>query len=219
MDKRLKRTIIMLVCIVGLVFFSMVLQVLNIPLSFLPSTVELQFSAVLELLGAIAYGPFVGIFIALAKGFFYFWLTGCSFAELIGNVVPDILFVTIASVVFIRIKGGAIKKVDRNGESYRKIVTRRKRIMISGILSSVIATLVSVISTRFIEIPLLIKITDATMESIVTEYSSFSFVSDLLSGILFVNVPVVLFEYLCATIFVALIYKKVSRFMHGRTVS
>lgn len=219
MDKKLKRTIIMLVCIVGLVFFSMVLQVLDIPLPFLPSNVKLQFSAILELLGAVAYGPFVGMFIVLAKEFFYYWLTSCSFAELLGNLIPDFIFVTIASIMFIRIKGGAIKKVDRKGETYKKIVTRRKRIMISGFLSTAVSSVISALVTRFIEIPLLPRFTEATSESILAEYTSISFVSDLSTGILFVDLPIVLFEYILATVIVALIFKKISSFMHGRTIS
>lgn len=215
MDKRLKRTIVMLVCVVGLVFFSMVLQVLDIPLPFLPSFARLQFSAVLALLGGIAYGPFTGTFIVLAKEFFYFCLTKCTFGELIASAVPDLAFVVISSVIYINIKGGVIKKTDRKGESYKKIVTRRKRIMISGVVATFVSTVLSVALTKFLEIPM------SPMEQmeIVAEYSKLAGVNDVNTGLLVFNLPVAFFEYALATVVVALIYKKLSRFMHGKTVS
>lgn len=215
MDKKLKRTIVMLVCVVGMIFFSMVFQVLDIPLPFLPSTVRLQFSAVLALLGSIAYGPFVGAFIVLAKSFFYFWLTGCPFAELISTAVPDLAFVVITSVIYVNIKGGVVKKTNRKGESIKKIVTRRKRIMMSGIVAGVVATVLSVALTKFVSIPML----SLSQEQLLQEYSKVAGIADVNTGLFMINLPVVFFEYMIATIFVALIYKKLSRFMHGKTVS
>lgn len=209
MDKNLKRTIIMLVCVVGLIFFSMVLQVLNIPIPNLPSVVRLQFSSVLILLGAIAYGPFTGVFIVLAKSFFYLWLTNCGFAEFLATAVPDLVFVTIASVIYINIRGGVIKKTDRKGETYKKIVTRRKRILISGSVATVVSTIVAVVATRLFQVP------SFELEEVLAEYTKFIGVSDINSALVTVNLPVAFVEYAVATVVVAFLYKKVSRFMHG----
>lgn len=219
MDKKMKRTIVMLVCIVGLVFFSMVFMVLNIPLPFLPSFVELQFSAVLELFGAIAYGPFVGIFIVLAKEFFYYWLTGCAFVELVSNIIADVVFVVISSCMYVNIRGGVIKKVDKKGNKHEKIVTRRKRIMISGGVATIASVVITAIFARFVDPVLFVKYTDLTNETMLQAYKNIAGIGSLSTGVLLVNVPIALLEYGIATIFVALLYKKVSGFMHGKFVS
>lgn len=219
-DKKTKRTILMLVNIVGLIFLGLVFQIVDIPIPSLPSFVTLQFSVLLALLGAIAYGPFVGIFVVFAKQFFYFWMTDCSLYSLIASAVADIVFVVCASIIFYNIKGGVIKKVDKNGQQYKKIVTRRKRILIAGALSTVLAAAVGFLLVNYVELPLLISNTGLTKDIALEEYSkALSLATSLSKGVLMVNTPIMIVEYLASTVVVAFIYKPLSRFMHGRFVS
>lgn len=219
-EKDLKRTIIMLVCSAGLIFLGVVFRVLNIPLPNLPSFVQLQLSALPSLIGAIAYGPFVGAFIVVAKEFFYFWLSGCSLYSLIEPLVLDFVFTVVASVIYHEIRGGVIKKKNRNGEVHKKIVTRKKRIMIAGSVATVFALVIGVLCITYGSLPLLIAKTDLTEQSVLFEYSkAFSGINSIQKGVLMVNTPVLLLEYVISTVLTAFVYKPLSSFMHGRHVS
>lgn len=220
MDKKLKRTIIMLISIVGLIFFGMVFQIVDIPLPNLPSFVKFQLSSLPAMLGGIAYGPFVGIFIVLAKEFFYFWMTSCSFYELLGVGVTDVIFVVLSSIIYHEMRGGVIKKKNKNGEEYKKIVKRRKKVLLSGLIATAFTTLIGFLFIAYVDMPLLIAHSDLTDESVMYEYvKSYSSINSIQNGVLFVNTPIIMLEYLLSTIFASFIYKPLSNFMHGRFVS
>lgn len=219
-EKDLKRTIIMLVCTVGLIFLGMVFRVIDIPLPNLPSFVQLQLSALPSLIGAIAYGPFVGAFIVVAKEFFYFWLSGCTLYSLVEPLVLDFVFTVVASVIYHEIRGGVIKKKNRNGDVHKKIVTRRKRIMIAGSVATVFVLVIGVLFITYGSLPLLIGKTDLTEQTVLFEYSkAFSGIDSILKGVLMINAPVLILEYMISTVLTALVYKPLSSFMHGRNVS
>lgn len=219
-DKNLKRTIIMLTCTVGLIFLGVVFRVIDIPFPNLPSFVQFQLSALPSLVGAIAYGPFVGVFIVVAKEFFYFWLSGCTLYSLVEPLVLDFVFTVVASVIYHKIRGGVIKKKNRNGEVHKKIVTRRKKIMIAGSVATVFALVVGVILINYGVLPLLIDKTELTEQTALFEYSkAIAGIDSIQKGVLTVNAPVLLAEYFISTVLTALVYKPLSSFMHGRHVS
>lgn len=219
-DKSLKRTIIMLTCTVGLIFLGVVFRVIDIPFPNLPSFVQFQLSALPSLIGAIAYGPFIGVFIVVAKEFFYFWLSGCTLYSLVEPLVLDFVFTVVASVIYHKIRGGVIKKKNRNGEVHKKIVTRRKKIMIAGSVATVFALVVGVILINYGVLPLLIDKTELTEQTALFEYSkAIAGIDSIQKGVLTVNAPVLLAEYFISTVLTALVYKPLSSFMHGRHVS
>ena len=219
MDKNIRITAVMIVSVIALTVVSLLLNISNLNFGILPEFIEIQFSAVTELTAAIAFGPFVGIGVVAVKSFFYWWIAGNEPALVIGGMLSEIVFVVVASVVYHRLRGGIIKNEDKNGNEITKIVTRRRRIMISGMISTVIAAALSFFVIRYITAPWYIRVSDYTTPLFVEAYkSAVASVSDLTSAIARVNVPLLLLEYFVSTVVCSFIYKPLSYVMHGRFI-
>lgn len=220
MDKELKRNIVMMVSVIATVFFALVLEIVDINLPFLPEFTSIRFSAIFELLGAIAFGPFVGVGVVVAKSFFYLWIMGCTVADIIGNGITDCVFVFVAGIIFYTMRGGVVKKTNKKGEAVKKIVTRKKKVLISGACACVIATVVSFFVFGFVSIPLMVRYNGTTQSEMFSAYlQTSSNLKNIYSGVALINVPIALFEYVVATVVVAFTYKPLSYYMHGRFVS
>lgn len=220
MDKELKRNIVMMVSVIATVFFALVLEIVDINLPFLPEFTSINFSAIFELLASIAFGPFVGVGIVIAKSFFYIWIMGCTVADIIGSGISDCAFVLVAGMIFYTMRGGVVKKIDKNGEIVKKIVTRKKKVLICGASATVVACIVEFFVFAFITVPLMVRYNSTTEAEILSAYlHSIPNISSIYTATAIVNVPIAILEYAVATVVVAFTYKPLSYYMHGRFVS
>lgn len=220
-------TVLAAVIMTGL---GVILQFANVHLPFMPSIVSLEFSAFLELLAGIAYGPIVGLVIVFIKNVIhgvtmYFLYGQLSYVNELSNIILNGTFVFFASVVYNVYKGNQRKKAllpDFREEvklGKKKLRHRSRFIFIGGTVGSAVVSVVALFSNVYLIFPLFIHFYGNI--GINEYYFLKSYldcnpnIENIMQGVLYYNVPYNFIRLYIITIVVALIYKPISPILHG----
>lgn len=217
---------------IGLTLLALILQEGNVHLPFMPSFISLEFSALPELLAAIAYGPVVGFVVVFVKNvlhmlIFYFMHSGVpSIVNELSNLIMDATFVVFASVVYNYQKGANIKKSlmpnikgkQEEGKK-RKLRHRSRFIFIGGTVGSAAVAFVTLFSNAYLILPMFIYF---YADFGINEYYFLSayqdanpIIQNIFQGVLYFNVPYNFIRMFLITLVVSIIYKPISPILHG----
>ena len=215
LDKQTKKTVVMLVLNVLLGAAAFFFGLINYSVGELPSFCGVHLAYIPELLGSLLYGPFSGMFVILVKNFISLWALKYSVVDIATNIVVEFAFVVPATLIYHSMRS-AVKKTDENGEKYYIHKSRRKRIIIASLLSTVIAIAVMYFFEVYFSVPFLVR-TNAveSLDFFIKWYQTLiPSVSTVGDAVLMFNVPINAVAMVVTTIVVAYIYKPLKRAIH-----
>lgn len=214
-----------------LTLLAVVLQFASVHLPFMPSIVSLEFSALPELLAGIAYGPIIGVGVVIIKNLLhcgiYYLLHGIpSFVNEISNVILDVIFVFVTSIVYNYYKGNQLKKSllpnfkEQVEGGKVKLHHRSRFIFIGGTFGSALVSIASLFSNVYLIFPLFVKFYSNV--GINDYYFLRSYlnvnpnIENIMQGVLYYNVPYNFIRMYAITLVVAVLYKPLSPLLHGQ---
>ena len=198
--------------------------------TYLPEFLNLEFSALPEVLASIAYGPIFGIIIVIIKNIVYIILTirTLSIPAIITNVVLNSVFVYITGAYYSR------KMFPFDPEYQPTRDMRRLFIFSGGAIASGVVGIASFFFAKYIKYPITFKYYNYKSEEIVFIYQQaldrinavlpdklsgiIKTVDSLNRGILYFDVPHTFFKYLLVTILAVILYNLISPFLHYRNM-
>ncbi|HRX41890.1 MAG TPA: ECF transporter S component [Clostridia bacterium] len=175
---------------------SAILMFLEIPVPLVPPFLKFDFSDLPALIAGFAFGPMAGVAVLLVKNIIHALASWSFLVGELANFLIGISFVLPAALVY---KSGKTKS--------RAIIG----MITGGITMVVIAGLLN----YFVLIPMYTRVLGYTMEDIVAWSSTANrHIVDLRSLVIIGITPFNVFKVLVNTIITALIYKKLSPFLH-----
>ena len=175
---------------------AIVLQYLEIPIPFIPSFIKLDFSDLPELIGAFAYGPLAGIFIALVKNIIHLAVSQSGYIGELSNFILGAVFSGAAGLV------------------YKKHKTM-KGALVGGTVGAVIMALVSFPSNLYIVYPFYYNF--MPKEVVLQAYQAIvPSMTSIEQSLLVFNVPFTFIKGILCVVICMLIYKPLSPVLHGR---
>ncbi len=220
----------MSICLVLLAMFASVLQFLPFHVPYTPSIFTVEFSALPELIAAIAYGPIFGVVVCIIKNLIHISIYQNYIISDFNNILLNSTFVFIAGLIYSRSMFSGDKKINHNSKT-----SRRTRIFKSGIAGALVSAVPQLLITRFIAYPLLEKFYSDrgfTMTNLLSSYqecyieikshlpqwisSILPDITGMLKAIAIFNLPITFVKLLIVTTITALIYKHISPFLHYR---
>ncbi|HPQ46711.1 MAG TPA: ECF transporter S component [Clostridia bacterium] len=175
---------------------SAILMFLEIPVPLVPPFLKFDFSDLPALIAGFAFGPMAGVAVLLVKNIIHALASWSFLVGELANFLIGISFVLPAALVY---KSGKTKS--------RAIIG----MVTGGITMVVIAGLLN----YFVLIPMYTRVLGYTMEDIVAWSSTANrHIVDLRSLVIIGITPFNVFKVLVNTFITALIYKKLSPFLH-----
>lgn len=215
LDKQTKKTVVMLVLNVLLGASAFFFGLINYSVGELPSFCGVHLAYIPELLGALLYGPFSGVFVIFVKNFISLWALKYSIVDIATNIVVEFAFVVPATLIYHSMRS-TVKKTDENGEKYYIHKSRKKRIIIASLLSTVIALVVMYFIEVHFSVPFIVS-TNAveSLDFVIKWYQTIiPSVSSANDAVLMFNIPINAVAMVVSTIIVAYIYKPLKRAIH-----
>lgn len=215
---------------IALVLMGVVLQFANVHLPVMPNFVNLEFSALPELLAGIAYGPLVGVAVVLIKNFlhaivFYIIHGMPSYVNEISNIILDVIFVAVSSTIYNVYKGSQRKKIllpnfkEDVKLGKKKLRHRSRFIFIGGTFGSALVSIASLFSNVYIIFPMFERLYANVG---INEYYFLKGyldcnpnIENIMQGVLYYNVPYNFIRMYLITIIAAVSYKAISPILHG----
>ena len=177
---------------------AVVLQYIEISIPIIPSFIKLDFSDLPELIGAFAYGPVVGVLIALLKNLIHMAVSQSGFVGELSNFILGAVFAGVAGLIYNR------KKTKKNA-------------LIAGVISSVVMALVSLPSNYFIIYPLYYSVLGFPEEAVFGMYKALlPSVKNMIECLLIFNVPFTFVKGLISVVVTMLIYQPLRPFLKGK---
>ena len=175
---------------------SAILMFLEIPVPLVPPFLKFDFSDLPALIAGFAFGPMAGVAVLLVKNIIHALASWSFLVGELANFLIGISFVLPAALVY---KSGKTKS--------RAIIG----MVTGGITMVVIAGLLN----YYVLIPMYTRVLGYTMEDIVAWSSTANrHIVDLRSLVIIGITPFNVFKVLVNTVITALIYKKLSPFLH-----
>ncbi|MBR0412132.1 MAG: hypothetical protein IJI47_01000 [Eubacterium sp.] len=225
----------------GLLIVSIIINFIvlnqNGEIKYLPSFLSVEFSAIPEFIATLAFGPIVGVVIVLVKNVVHMILNQPSFVSEMSNFILDSLFIFFGGWLYTRrmfnFKPSHPQKMVK-GKDYRT-----RRILFAGTVGTVITTIASFFTTRFLAYPLIIRVYGtrygySAVEILRTYQIALKNVraaapfigwripdigDSLTRAIIIYNVPITFAKFMFITVVVALLYPPISDFLHYRIKS
>jgi riboflavin transporter FmnP len=170
---------------------------LSIPL--LPSFLKLDISDFPALITGYAYGPMAGIWVCLVKNVIHFTVSETGGVGELSNFLLGVCFVVPAAWIY------------RIGQKSRKSA------FIGAVAGTVTMAVASVFINYYIVYPLYDYVMDITPITIMNMYlSKLPSVKDMWQALLIFNVPLTVAKGSLCTGITFLVYKYISRVLHGR---
>lgn len=176
---------------------AIVLMFLEFPLPLMPGFLKFDLSEIPVLLAAFALGPWSAVIIELIKNLAHFPFSATAGVGEIANFVVGCSFVVPAGIL------------------YR--MHRSKKMAVAGMAAgTLIMTLVGCLANYYVMIPFYIRVFSMPIEVIVgmTNEVGNTLVKDLKTLIVFVFAPFNLLKGSVVSLIVAIIYKRISPFLH-----
>ena len=177
---------------------AVVLQYIEISIPIVPSFIKLDFSDLPELIGAFAYGPVVGVLIALLKNLIHMAVSQSGFVGELSNFILGAVFAGVAGLIYNR------KKTKKNA-------------LIAGVISAVVMALVSLPSNYFLIYPLYYSVLGFPEEAVFGMYKALlPSVKNMVECLLIFNVPFTLVKGLISVAVTMLVYQPLRPFLKGK---
>lgn len=177
---------------------AVVLQYIEISIPIVPSFIKLDFSDLPELIGAFAYGPVVGVLIALLKNLIHMAVSQSGFVGELSNFILGAVFAGVAGLIYSR------KKTKKNA-------------LIAGVVGAVVMALVSLPSNYFLIYPLYYSVLGFPEEAVFGMYKALlPSVKNMVECLLIFNVPFTFVKGLISVAVTMLVYQPLRPFLKGK---
>ena len=158
--KRSSKTYILRLVITSalMVVIATVMHIFQFRPPLFPAFLRMDFSVVFELFAAVAYGPIVGIIVALLKTILYVLFRGqMVLPSAVTVFLVDTVFILITCTYYAKLKftPNAIRKNYYKTYTYSNDIPRR--IIIGGLLGTVCGSVVSYISNVYYAFPMVFE--------------------------------------------------------------
>ncbi|MBR3149188.1 MAG: ECF transporter S component [Eubacterium sp.] len=175
---------------------AIVLQYLEIPVPFIPSFIKLDFSDLPELIGAFAYGPLAGIFIALIKNVIHLAVSQSGYIGELSNFILGASFSGVAGLIYMKNK-------------------TMKGAFVGGVVGTLVMAAVSFPSNLFIVYPFYYNF--MPKEVVLQAYQAIAPpMKSIEQSLLVFNVPFTFIKGILCVVICMLIYKPLSPILHGK---
>ena len=168
---------------------AVVLQYIEFAIPIMPSFIKLDFSDIPELIGAVFFGPIIGVIIALLKNLIHMLVSQSGFVGELSNFLLGASFALTAGIVY-RVKKGI------------------GGVILAGILGSVEMALISVPTNYFVIYPLYYNVMGFPKEAVLGMYKVLMpSIEGIPDGLMIFNLPFTLVKGLICTVFTVIVYK------------
>ncbi|MBR0088070.1 MAG: ECF transporter S component [Lachnospiraceae bacterium] len=168
---------------------AVVLQYIEFAIPIMPSFIKLDFSDIPELIGAVFFGPIIGVIIALLKNLIHMLVSQSGFVGELSNFLLGASFALTAGIVY-RVKKGI------------------SGVILAGILGSVEMALISVPTNYFLIYPLYYNVMGFPKEAVLGMYKVLMpSIEGIPDGLMIFNLPFTLVKGLICTVFTVIVYK------------
>ena len=177
---------------------AVVLQYIEIGIPIMPSFIKLDFSDLPELIGAFAYGPIVGVTIALLKNLIHLAVSQSGFIGELSNFLLGAAFSLTAGWIYGRkkTKGGAL---------------------LAGIAAAAVMALVSVPLNYFVIYPLYYSVLGFPEEAVLGMYQVLlPSMKSIFQSLVVFNLPFTLVKGLICVGISMVVYKPLSPLLKGK---
>lgn len=176
---------------------AIVLMYLEFPIPLMPEFLKFDFSEVAVLLAAFALGPWTAVLVELIKNLAHLPATATGGVGELANFLVGSVFVATAGLFYRyhKNKAGALKAM---------------------LLGTLAMTVVASLLNYFFLVPFYVRILDFPLEVIInlSRMAGNRLVTDMKTLVLFVFVPFNLFKGIVVSLFVFLLYKRISPLLH-----
>lgn len=172
---------------------GVILQMLEIPLPFIPSFIKLDFSDLPGFIGAFVCGPLAGVLITLIRNVIHIFMGSSAGIGELSNFILSASFVLSAGLIY-------------------KKMPNIKGVLIGGVAGAVIMGIVSFPVNNFIIYPLYYSVMGFPQEAILQMYQAIRpSTKSIAEALIVFNVPFTIAKGLISVIITSIIYKPLEK--------
>lgn len=172
---------------------GVILQMLEIPLPFIPSFIKLDFSDLPGFIGAFVCGPLAGVLITLIRNVIHIFMGSSAGIGELSNFILSASFVLTAGLIY-------------------KKMPNIKGVLIGGVAGAVIMGIVSFPVNNFIIYPLYYSVMGFPQEAILQMYQAIRpSTKSIAEALIVFNVPFTIAKGLISVIITSIIYKPLEK--------
>lgn len=172
---------------------GVILQMLEIPLPFIPSFIKLDFSDLPGFIGAFVCGPLAGVLITLIRNVIHIFMGSSAGIGELSNFILSASFVLTAGLIY-------------------KKMPNIKGVLIGGVAGAVIMGIVSFPVNNFIIYPLYYSVMGFPKEAILQMYQAIRpSTKSIAEALIVFNVPFTIAKGLISVIITSIIYKPLEK--------
>lgn len=172
---------------------GVILQMLEIPLPFIPNFIKLDFSDLPGFIGAFVCGPLAGILITLIRNVIHIFMGSSAGIGELSNFILSASFVLTAGLIY-------------------KKMPNIKGVLIGGVAGAVIMGIVSFPVNNFIIYPLYYSVMGFPQEAILQMYQAIRpSTKSIAEALIVFNVPFTIAKGLISVIITSIIYKPLEK--------
>ncbi len=172
---------------------GVILQMLEIPLPFIPSFIKLDFSDLPGFIGAFVCGPLAGVLITLIRNVIHIFMGSSAGIGELSNFILSASFVLTAGLIY-------------------KKMPNIKGVLIGGVAGAVIMGIVSFPVNNFIIYPLYYSVMGFPQEAILQMYQAIRpSTKSIAEALIVFNVPFTIAKGLISVIITLIIYKPLEK--------
>ena len=175
---------------------GVILQMLEIPLPFIPSFIKLDFSDLPGFIGAFVCGPLAGVLITLIRNVIHIFMGSSAGIGELSNFILSASFVLTAGLIY-------------------KKMPNIKGVLIGGVAGAVIMGIVSFPVNNFIIYPLYYSVMGFPQEAILQMYQAIRpSTKSIAEALIVFNVPFTIAKGLISVIITSIIYKPLEKLIN-----
>lgn len=172
---------------------GVILQMLEIPLPFIPSFIKLDFSDLPGFIGAFVCGPLAGVLITLIRNVIHIFMGSSAGIGELSNFILSASFVLTAGLIY-------------------KKMPNIKGVLVGGVAGAVIMGIVSFPVNNFIIYPLYYSVMGFPQEAILQMYQAIRpSTKSIAEALIVFNVPFTIAKGLISVIITSVIYKPLEK--------
>lgn len=172
---------------------GVILQMLEIPLPFIPSFIKLDFSDLPGFIGAFVCGPLAGVLISLIRNVIHIFMGSSAGIGELSNFILSASFVLTAGLIY-------------------KKMPNIKGVLVGGVAGAVIMGIVSFPVNNFIIYPLYYSVMGFPQEAILQMYQAIRpSTKSIAEALIVFNVPFTIAKGLISVIITSAIYKPLEK--------
>lgn len=172
---------------------GVILQMLEIPLPFIPNFIKLDFSDLPGFIGAFVCGPLAGVLITLIRNVIHIFMGSSAGIGELSNFILSASFVLTAGLIY-------------------KKTPNIKGVLIGGVAGAVIMGIVSFPVNNFIIYPLYYSVMGFPQEAILQMYQAIRpSTKSIAEALIVFNVPFTIAKGLISVIITSIIYKPLEK--------